>query len=102
MGVDSPNLKYKILILNGSLDRETRAEWKDFTAKDFVAAIADACVSSRSNLDGKGKVGEERWREYVSHVVYLQGEGTPRVEKEELGRLGVECVRIYGRRKGGE
>ncbi|KAG4433166.1 hypothetical protein IFR05_011350 [Cadophora sp. M221] len=46
---------YKILILNGCLDRETRA-----------------------------------------------GEGTPRVEKEELGRLGVECVRIYGRKKEGE
>lgn len=97
---NSPNLKYKILILNGSLDRETRAVGKDFTAKDFVAAIADACASSRGNADGKGSVSEDSWREYVSHVVYLQGEGTPRVEKEELGRLGVECVRIYGRKKG--
>ncbi|KAH7343066.1 hypothetical protein BKA65DRAFT_587408 [Rhexocercosporidium sp. MPI-PUGE-AT-0058] len=100
----------RILVLNGSLDRETRAEGREFTARDFVAAIADACASSDSGsgLGGGGvergrvRVKEECWRDYVSHVIHLQGEGTPRVEKDELGRLGVECVRIYGRKKEGE
>ncbi|KAH9209167.1 hypothetical protein DL95DRAFT_527032 [Leptodontidium sp. 2 PMI_412] len=101
---------YKILILNGSLDRETRAVGVEFTARDFVAAVADACAGtgSASGSGGLGvgmeraRVREECWRDYVSHVIHLQGEGTPRVEKEELGRLGVECVRIYGRKKEGE
>jgi hypothetical protein len=39
---------------------------------------------------------------YVTHVIYLEGEGTPRVEREVLGRAGVECVRIYGRRRDGK
>jgi 2-phospho-L-lactate transferase/gluconeogenesis factor (CofD/UPF0052 family) len=87
------NLKYKILILNGSLDRETRAAGMEFTAREFVKAIADACKGE--------EVKEERWRDYVSHVIHLQGEGTPMVEKMELGLFGVECVRIYGRKKEG-
>ncbi|PVH73849.1 UPF0052-domain-containing protein, partial [Cadophora sp. DSE1049] len=100
-------VKYKILILNGSLDRETRAVGMDFTAKDFVGAIADACASSSGGrvppaVDSKGRVGGESWKDYVSHVIHLQGDGTPRVEKEELGRLGIECVRIYGRKNEGE
>jgi 2-phospho-L-lactate transferase/gluconeogenesis factor (CofD/UPF0052 family) len=88
------NLKYKILILNGSLDRETRAiGGVEFRARDFVRAIVEACAGE--------EVEEERWREFVSHVIHLQGEGTPRVEKVELAGLGVECVRIYGRKKDG-
>jgi 2-phospho-L-lactate transferase/gluconeogenesis factor (CofD/UPF0052 family) len=93
--VAKPDIRYKILILNGSLDRETRSESMVFGARDFVEAIANACDSSR------GRKGE--WREYVTHVIYLQGEGAPRVEREELGERGIECVRIYGRRnEGGE
>lgn len=62
----------------------------EFGARDFVKAVVDACDSSRS------KKGE--WRDYVTHVIHLQGEGTPKVEKEELAEKGIECVRIYGRR----
>jgi hypothetical protein len=82
------------LILNGSLDRETRAVGCEFSARDFIAAIAGACKG--------GVAREEEWSCYVTHIIHLQGEGTPRVEREELGRLGVECVRIYGRKRGVE
>jgi hypothetical protein len=96
--IASSNIKYKILILNGSLDRETRAAGGgEFRAKDFIAAIARACHGSRR----RGEVKEEEWKEYVSHVIHLQGAGTPRVEKEELSALGVETVRIYGRKHEG-
>lgn len=37
----------------------------------------------------------------MSHLVYVEGEGVPVVEREELGSWGVECVRVYGRREGG-
>lgn len=88
-----PLIKYKILILNGSLDRETRSvKGGDFTATDFVQAIADACNGS------KGKKGEIR--DYITHIIHLHGDGTPRVDKEEMAKLGIECVRIYGRRVG--
>jgi hypothetical protein len=68
-----------------------------FGAKEFVKAIADACYSSQSGA-GKEPVKEREYKRYVTHVIHLQGEGTPRVEREELGNLGVECVRIYGRK----
>ncbi len=106
--IANPLVKYKILILNGSLDRETRAAGgKEYTARDFIAAIAGACESSKNgkgneNVTGAevkvGKVNEEEWKKYVTHVIYLAGEGTPIVEREELGKVGVECVRIYGRK----
>ncbi|RYO84045.1 hypothetical protein DL764_009384 [Monosporascus ibericus] len=43
----------------------------------------------------------EQVRRYVTHLIYLDGEGAPRVDREELGRLGVECIRVYGRRVDG-
>lgn len=38
------------------------------------------------------------YRCYVTHVIHLQGSGTPRVEKEELQALGIETIRVYGRK----
>ena len=100
--VGDPSIRFKILILNGSLDRETTAAGFKFGAKGFVKAVADACCSSQSG-PGKESVRESEYRRYVTHVIHLQGEGTPGVEREELGSLGVECVRIYGRKnEGGE
>ncbi|CZT52074.1 related to UPF0052 domain protein [Rhynchosporium secalis] len=102
-GVFGGGGRCKILILNGSLDRETRAEGMEFTAMDFVAAIADACFSSSSSTSTptpstQVKAPESTYKDYVTHVVHLQGQGAPRVEKAELARLGVECLRIYGRK----
>ncbi|KAL3423228.1 hypothetical protein PVAG01_04976 [Phlyctema vagabunda] len=92
-------IRFKILILNGSIDRETGPESAPYGAKDFIAAIAGACWSSRGR---PGKPDEKTYRDLVTHVIHLQGEGTPRVEKDELKVLGIETVRIYGRRgKGG-
>jgi 2-phospho-L-lactate transferase/gluconeogenesis factor (CofD/UPF0052 family) len=111
--IASPNVKYKILILNGSLDRETRAasspngrDRVEFTAKDFIAAISDACHSSRSSSSSSLtsspsalKAPEDTYSQYVTHLIHLQGKGTPRVEKVELAGLGIECVKLYGRKK---
>lgn len=103
--VGNASIRFKILILNGSLDRETKAVDFTFGAKDFVKAIADACRSSQSSsasstvpnfCSGAGEL-----RKYITHVIHLQGESTPRVEREELAELGVECVRIYGRKNDG-
>jgi 2-phospho-L-lactate transferase/gluconeogenesis factor (CofD/UPF0052 family) len=94
----SPTIRSKILILNGSIDRETGPAETPYSAKDFIAAIAGAGASSR----GLKGVPEREYRDYVTHVVHLEGEGTPKVDREELKRLGIEAIRIYGRKREGE
>lgn len=93
--ISSLAIRLKILILNGSIDRETGPSSSPFSAKDFIAAITKACTSSRSLAD---QGGENYWRNYVTHVIHLEGAGTPRVEKDELKKLGIETIRIYGRK----
>ncbi|KAG9236576.1 hypothetical protein BJ875DRAFT_396892, partial [Amylocarpus encephaloides] len=93
---------YKMLILNGCIDRETSSVASGpYTATDFIAAISNACHSSSSSspsFSSSPAVPKEQFKTYVSHVIHLQGEGTPRVDKEELAGLGIECVRLYGRK----
>lgn len=95
--------KYKILVLNGCLDRETTAQGRaGYDAVDFVRAIVEACVSSFASASRIPPLSEavqgREWKRFVTHVIYLAGEGTPRVEKEELAGLGIDCVRVYGRK----
>jgi len=90
--------RFKILLLNGSRDRETGG----FSAADFVAAIARAGEESRGQTFEDGRdVEEGLWSRYVTHLIHLDGDGVPRVDKEELARGGVETVRLYAR-KGGD
>ncbi|KAI0164585.1 UPF0052-domain-containing protein [Xylariaceae sp. FL1272] len=88
--------RHKILILNSTLDRETGT----LTATDFVRAIARAGAESQGCF-GDGDKREAEVRRYVTHLLYLEGEGVPKVDKAELGALGVDCIRIYGRRVDG-
>lgn len=88
-------IKYKILILNGSLDRETCSMKEQFSAVDFIAAIVTACQESRGSFEVPGK---DEYRNYVTHLIHLEGRGCPRVDSQELAGLGINCLRIYGRR----
>ncbi|KAF2425732.1 UPF0052-domain-containing protein [Tothia fuscella] len=92
--VASPSIKYKILILNSTLDRETGPSTNPYTATDFIAAISRACSYSRGLV---GPVAKDGFRKYVTHLIHLAGPGTPVVDKEELAGLGIECIRVYGR-----
>ena len=87
-------IKHKILIVNGSLDRETGPPSNAHTATLFVAAIARACEESRGE---SGFAGREAWGQYITHVLHLEGEGTPRIDKRQLSQAGIQCVRVYGR-----
>ena len=114
--------RFKILILNGSLDRETPG----YTASDFLTAITRACIDSQvlgsplethhaegaSEQQQQQQQEEERqrrrsmdlspsWCTYVTHVIHLEGEGTPKVDKLELAKMGVETIRLYGRKGDG-
>ncbi|KAI0804195.1 UPF0052 domain protein [Xylaria sp. FL0064] len=114
----------KILILNSTLDRETGPSSNPLTAADFVRAIACACAETqghfapaqssqinkpgieggvKADIEGSIEAYENanEVRKYVTHLLYLEGEGVPRVNKTELAALGVDCVRVYGRRVDG-
>lgn len=127
--ISSSAARRKILILNSTLDRETGPGAHALTATDFVRAVARACEGSRGRLPathqaeharalgtgaGEGRKVESEGagasdddhdddavRKYVTHLVYLEGEGVPKVDRAELSALGVDCVRVYGRRVGG-
>ncbi|GAA6060836.1 hypothetical protein JCM10212_005254 [Sporobolomyces blumeae] len=81
----SPSLRYKVLLLNSTLDRETSG----YTALDFVKAISSACNRCYGEDEATRRTYEPS--DFVSHVVYLeQGEVT--VEKDELQALGIQVV----------
>lgn len=111
--VTSP-ARHKILILNGSLDRETGPPSEPFTAVDFVEAITRAGEESRgqgsfenggngpfspsaSTADSKGQ-SSLPYNSYVTHILHLEGPGTPVVERERLAGMGIETLRLYGRK----
>lgn len=97
--LSNPQIRHKILILNSTLDRETGPSNAPYSALDFVAAIAKAGANSKGQLDTPPQA---EWKEYVTHIIHLTGPGTPAVDKEALRALGIEAIRVYGRRNEGE
>lgn len=94
--------RFKILLLNGALDRETGAglspPYSPMTALDFVAALVRGGEESRgAKLDEKSVTNAE-WTRYITHLIFLDGPGAPQVEREKLMNLGIECVRVLGRK----
>ncbi|KAI0846650.1 UPF0052-domain-containing protein [Daldinia vernicosa] len=98
-----PGVRYKVLILNSSVDRETGPSTEPLTATGFVRAIARAAAQSQGDLavDDEKSMGKGEVSRYVTHLIYLEGEGVPKVNKEELAALGIDCIRVYGRRVDG-
>ncbi|KAJ4372657.1 hypothetical protein N0V86_008020 [Didymella sp. IMI 355093] len=96
----NPSIRHKILILNSTLDRETGPSSQPYTALDFIAAIAKAARYTQNTVPLIPTPLE--YKAYVTHVIHLAGPGTPAVDKEELRALGIEAIRVYGRRNEGE
>lgn len=101
----SSTAQRKILILNGTLDRETCSiSHGPYSALDFVRAIARAAVQGC----GAGEVEEEALlvgpekeedlRTWVTHVIYIEENGAPVVDRAAFAAVGIELVRVYGRR----
>jgi hypothetical protein len=88
------------LILNGSLDREVGPD--PYSALDFVEAIVRAGEDSRPTLE-KPHIIESKsevYKRYITHVIYLVGDGTPVVDREQLREFGIDVVKAYGRKVG--
>ena len=90
--IASPLIRTKILILNGTVDRETGPSHKPFTAMDFVAAIANACAESRGIL----RPDPIEYFRYVTNVIYLGGPTSPKLDKDAFTKIGIETMRLYG------
>lgn len=90
----SSQVRTKILILNGTIDRETGPSADALTALDFVAAIAGACAESQGLL--MENLEESMYVRYVTHVIYLDSPTAPRMDKAKFARLGIEVIRSYG------
>jgi 2-phospho-L-lactate transferase/gluconeogenesis factor (CofD/UPF0052 family) len=98
--------RHKILILNGSIDRETGPASNAFNAFDFVQAITRAGEESDTSSGGramellapKGLSYGGLYRKYVTHVIYLVGENAPSVDRSQLSEAGIDSVRLYGRK----
>ncbi|KAF2138812.1 uncharacterized protein K452DRAFT_300878 [Aplosporella prunicola CBS 121167] len=110
--------KCRILLLNAARDRETGG----LDALGFVGAVARAAHQSLSpppviasptsptaaddafgaGFNGASILPPEQYRTYVTHVLHLDGPGAPAVDRAALARLGIETVRLYGRREGGK
>ncbi|KAL2851507.1 hypothetical protein BJY01DRAFT_117042 [Aspergillus pseudoustus] len=122
--VSSP-ARHKILILNGSLDRETGPTSDPFTAVDFIEAITRAGEESRGRhfvgppsaatspstttnpnqnafpplqIEVNGHGLPLPYTSYVTHILHLDGPGTPSVDKDRLAEMGIESLRLYGRK----
>lgn len=90
--IASPLVRSKILILNGTVDRETGPASNPFTGLDFVASISNACAESR----GIPRPTEDEFCRYVTHIVYIEGPSAPKVDKQHFGHIGIETIRLYG------
>jgi 2-phospho-L-lactate transferase/gluconeogenesis factor (CofD/UPF0052 family) len=128
--------RHKILILNGSLDRETGPSACPFTAVDFVEAIVQAGEESRGRVyinsgqrleaaataattttptlssvasspsiptiveptTAPQKSSKPPYTSYVTHILHLEGPETPAVDRERLAAMGIETLRLYGRK----
>lgn len=107
--------RHKILILNGSLDRETGPPSEPFSASDFVEAITRAGEESRGRRPRRFFQQQSStaspsspetirphtplpYTSYVTHILHLDGPGTPHVDRERLAEMGIETLRLYGRK----
>ena len=112
--VSSP-ARHKILIVNGTLDRETGPPSEPFSAVDFVEAITRAGEESRGRgpldfppnsdsstpaptSDRSQRASSLPYNSYVTHILHLEGPGTPHVDRERLAEMGIETLRLYGRK----
>ncbi|EGD76671.1 hypothetical protein PTSG_08021 [Salpingoeca rosetta] len=82
----------KVLILNGTVDRETHG----MTAMDFVWAIVHACVgSSRHNANQRTAKQDDAAlvSQFVTHVLYLTTSEVP-MDGGRLEELGLRVIPI--------
>ncbi|KAG7706320.1 hypothetical protein KL914_003215 [Ogataea haglerorum] len=88
--------KKKILLLNGTLDRETQS----LDALGFIKAVHGALVYSmktsceRRNLTCQSTLS---YSSFITHLVHLMPSKEIKVETEKIKELGIECIEVAPR-----
>ncbi|CCJ30800.1 unnamed protein product, partial [Pneumocystis jirovecii] len=90
--LDSPQLIYKIVFLNGSTDRETGEE---FTGMDFIRALITGLVTHLKPIDQE--IDFEYWiPKFITHIIYIRGKDTLSIDENQARQYGFKCIGIYG------
>ncbi|KAG5519865.1 hypothetical protein PMAC_000141 [Pneumocystis sp. 'macacae'] len=90
--LDSPQLIYKIVFLNGSTDRETGEE---FTGMDFIRALITGLVTHLKPIDQE--IDFDYWiPKFITHIIYIRGEDTLSIDENQARQYGLKCIGIYG------
>ncbi|KAK0636326.1 hypothetical protein B0T17DRAFT_613072 [Bombardia bombarda] len=100
--ITAPVVKYKILILNSKLDRETGPKSNPLTAIDFVTAIARAGAQSKKRPEAAAAAAPSDAvirppTNYVTHLIYLDAKDAPFVDVKGIECLGIKCVKVDGK-----
>ncbi|OUM52311.1 hypothetical protein BVG19_g1488 [[Candida] boidinii] len=92
--------KKKILLLNGTLDRETSS----LTALGFLKSIMNASIysmytkrrklSEKTALSDALKTEDMSLSSFVSHLVHLEPSRNILIEKKKIKSLGIKCVPV--------
>lgn len=90
----SPSLRYKILLLNTTNDRETPG----YTALDFVRAIGHALNMSDRPHEEEGQEEGYKPRDFITHIVYYP-RGEVVLDRDKVEAMGIECVAVGGHAK---
>jgi 2-phospho-L-lactate transferase/gluconeogenesis factor (CofD/UPF0052 family) len=85
----------RVLVLNSRTDRETGPAATPMGAVEYVRAIARAAGESMG--ESREEAEEGGCERFVTHLVYLDGEGTPVVDTEALELMGISCFKAVGR-----
>ncbi|ODQ78684.1 hypothetical protein BABINDRAFT_162387 [Babjeviella inositovora NRRL Y-12698] len=107
------NSKKRVLLLNGSLDRETY----NMSALDFIETIVESCLYSQNvtfthkNQKSLSPIGhhygprvqenEQDWSRYITHLVHLEYSQIP-VDKAVIEQRGVRCIAVRNAVEDGE
>lgn len=84
----SQTIRFKVLLLNTSHDRETPG----YSALDFIAAIQRALSLS----DSPGELSSAyRARDFITHLVYHR-DGQVVVDRPKIEALGIRCITVGG------
>jgi len=62
-----------------------------------LSAQCTGLLALNKLLGKKREIARTEYKRYVTHVFYLEGPGTPAVDRADLSALGIESSKISGR-----
>ncbi|ODV96329.1 hypothetical protein PACTADRAFT_75476 [Pachysolen tannophilus NRRL Y-2460] len=86
--------KKKILLLNGSHDRETYGLNATGFIKTIISSIEYSMKLERNKTQNNSTFEEKIWSKYITHLIYLDETGDIKVDVSEIESHGIKCVAV--------